>query len=295
MMKRFKKVYIEVTNVCNLACDFCIQNRRKAAFMEMAHFRRVIDEVKVYTDHVYFHLLGEPLLAPELEGFLDYCGEAGLRVNLTTNGTMVGKRRDTLLSSSALRKVSFSLHSFEANEAKIPFETYLSGILDFITEASVKGIICEMRLWNLDSAQLKGKNAENDRILDFITDALGLPDIEGMEGTGKGKSGLKLKENVYLGFQEKFQWPELQVNGGPVPQQAFCLGLRDQIGILVDGTVVPCCLDSQGTIRLGNIHDSPLDAILASERARGIYDGFTARKPVEALCRSCSYARKFVG
>jgi MoaA/NifB/PqqE/SkfB family radical SAM enzyme len=294
-MKRFKKVYIEITNVCNLACDFCIQNRRKAAFMEMAQFRRVIDEVKAYTDHVYFHLLGEPLLAPELGGFLHYCGEAGLKVNLTTNGTLVAQRRDILLSSKALRKVSLSLHSYEANLMDIPFETYLSGILDFIRAASVKGIICEMRLWNLDSTQLKGKNAENDRILDFITDALGLPDIEGMNGAGRGKSGLKLKENVYLGFQEKFQWPEIQVLGGAAPPQAFCLGLRDQIGILVDGTVVPCCLDSQGTISLGNIHESPLGAILASRRATGIYDGFTARKPVEGLCRSCSYAERFTG
>lgn len=293
-MKRFKKVYIEITNVCNLKCDFCIQNRRKAQFMEMAHFRRVIDEVKGYTDHVYFHLLGEPLLAPELEGFLRYCEEADLRVNLTTNGTLVAKRRNILLASKSLRKMSFSLHSYEANLAMIPFVTYLSGITDFIREASAKGIICEMRLWNLDSGQLKGKNEENDRILDFITESLGLPAIEGQNGTVDVRRGLKLMENVYLGFQEKFQWPELEVLSGTTSQQAFCLGLRDQIGILVDGTVVPCCLDSQGTISLGNIHEAPLQAILASERARGIYDGFTARKPVEALCRGCSYARRFV-
>lgn len=293
-MKRFKKVYIEITNVCNLRCDFCIQNRRKPAYMEMEDFRRIIDEIKDVTDHVYFHLLGEPLLSPGLEGFLRYCEESGLNVNLTTNGTLIKKEKDILLASRSLRKVSFSLHSYEANRQLISLESYLEDIMAFVRDASEKGVLCELRLWNLDSEHLKGKNEENDRILDFITGSLGLPDLEGTEGPGKGKRGLKLMKNVYLGFQEKFQWPELEVMEKDSPEKAFCYGLRDQIGILVDGTVVPCCLDSQGTIRLGNIHETPLQVILASERAKDINDGFTSKKPVEALCRSCSYARRFV-
>ena len=29
----YKKVYIEITNNCNLNCDFCIKNQRKNKFM----------------------------------------------------------------------------------------------------------------------------------------------------------------------------------------------------------------------------------------------------------------------
>lgn len=292
-MKRFKKVYIEITNVCNLRCDFCIQNRRTPEFMGMEDFRRIIDQIKDYTDHVYFHLLGEPLLSPGLEGFLKYCEEAGLKVNLTTNGTLVGKTREVLLASRSLRKVSFSLHSYEANRKMISLESYLQDIMDFVREASDKGIICELRLWNLDSSKGTGKNAENDRILGIIGESLCLQSISGMLDQAVAKTGMKLKPNVYLGFQEKFQWPELVVLEGGQSENAFCYGLRDQIGILVDGTVVPCCLDSQGTIRLGNVHDTALMDILDSERVRAIYDGFTNRKPSEALCRSCSYAQRF--
>lgn len=292
-MRRFKKVYIEITNVCNLSCDFCIQNRRPPEFMAMEDFRRIIDEIKGYTDHVYFHLLGEPLLSPGLEGFLHYCEEAGLKVNLTTNGTLTGKKRNILLASRSLRKVSFSLHSYEANRQLITLESYLLEIMDFVRDAAGKGIICELRLWNLDSGHQKGKNEENDRILGIVGESLCLPDLPGMLGQAAGKTGMKLKENVYIGFQEKFQWPELELLEENPVEESFCYGLRDQIGILVDGTVVPCCLDSQGTIPLGNIHETALTDILASERVEGIYDGFTSRKPVEALCRNCNYAQRF--
>lgn len=292
-MKRFKKVYIEITNVCNLSCDFCIQNRRAPEFMAMEDFSRIIAEIKGYTDHVYFHLLGEPLLSPELGGFLHCCEEAGLKVNLTTNGTMVAKMGDILLASPALRKVSFSLHSYEANRQLISLESYLRDIMDFVREAAEKGVICELRLWNLDSGKERGKNEENERILRILRESLCLPGGSDLPDSVEAKAGTKLKKNVYLGFQEKFQWPELGFLEDNPSENAFCYGLRDQIGILVDGTVVPCCLDSQGTIRLGNLHETSLRDILESERVRSIYDGFTNRKPAEALCRSCSYAHRF--
>ena len=60
--------------------------------------------------------------------------------------------------------------------------------------------------------------------------------------------------------------------------------------MLVDGTVVPCCLDSAGVLDLGNLFQQNLDEVLASPRARAIYDGFTRHKAVEPLCRRCGYA-----
>ena len=90
---------------------------------------------------------------------------------------------------------------------------------------------------------------------------------------------------------QKFKWPEQ--NEKMISEEIFCQGLRNQIAILVDGTVVPCCLDSEGKIDLGNIFDMPLKDILESKEVKLIYEGFSNRVAVEDLCKRCSYATRF--
>ena len=107
-MKRFKKVYIEITNVCNLSCNFCPKTKRESGFLSVDKFKKVINEVKEYTDHVYFHLMGEPLLNKDLAEFLDICAENNLKVNITTNGTLLNKQKDVLLNAKSLRQVNIS-------------------------------------------------------------------------------------------------------------------------------------------------------------------------------------------
>ena len=63
--------------------------------------------------------------------------------------------------------------------------------------------------------------------------------------------------------------------------------------MLADGTVVPCCLDHEGDIALGNIFEGSMEEILASERASAIYEGFRDHRATEELCRKCGYARRF--
>ena len=87
-----------------------------------------------------------------------------------------------------------------------------------------------------------------------------------------------------------FDWREPRL--APEDSQ-FCYGLRQQIAVLCDGTVVPCCLDSEGRLALGNLLSQEMDDILASPRARAIQKGFDARRPAEELCRRCGYAARF--
>ena len=143
-----------------------------------------------------------------------------------------------------------------------------------------------MRLWNLDSYSLKGDNKLNKEIVKKIKDQF---DFEGdlKEALDTNKS-VKLRDRLYLNGAEKFQWPAMNIK--PLGDRGFCHGLRDHFGILVDGTVVPCCLDGEGNIPLGNIYEEGIEAILNSERARNIYDGFSARKRVEELCKRCGYS-----
>ena len=230
------------------------------------------------TDYLYFHLLGEPLLHPELGALLRIAGELGFACMITTNGTLLPERGELLLTAERLRKVSISLQSFEANPGG-ELEGYLSGCLAFARKAAEKGVFCELRLWNRG-----GLETLNPAIRERLEACFPLP-------WEKSRNGWKLAERIWLDPGERFDWPDLDAPDRG--ERCFCYGLRNQIGVLCDGTVVPCCLDHEGDIPLGNLFTQELDEILASPRARAIYEGFSQRRAVEELCRRCGYRTKF--
>ncbi|APF22239.1 radical SAM/SPASM domain-containing protein [Clostridium butyricum] len=287
-MKKFKKIYIEITNVCNLSCNFCPKTSRKYEFMNKDSFEEIIKKIKGHTDHVYFHLMGEPFLNKNLEHFLDISGENNLKVNITTNGTLIKDVKNILIQSKSLRQINISLHSFEANDNETNFQEYIQNIINFIKETSEKTeIICSLRLWNLDG-KYKASNDMNIDIFKLFEEEFNL-DTK-LNEVFKEKHSFKLEDRVYISMGEKFKWPSLKDE--ELGERAFCYGLRDQIGILVDGTVVPCCLDSEGSIPLGNIFTQDLESIVNSERAVAIYNGFSGRKAVEDLCKKCGFINR---
>ena len=225
--------------------------------------------------------MGEPLLHPRLDAILAQAEELGLHVMLTTNGTLLGLRQNLLLSSPAVKKVSISLHSFEGSRRE-GLTDYLTGCLSFAKAAGEAGKKCALRLWNLGESNEYSRL--NGDILAALEEAFSPPWTEGRRGT-------TLAPNVFLEWGERFDWPDLSARDGQAP--TFCYGLRDQVGVLVDGTVVPCCLDHEGDIPLGNLFQNSLEDILDSPRARAIHDGFSQGQAREPLCRKCGFARRF--
>ena len=275
---RFRKVYLEISNLCNLSCAFCPGTRRAKRAMTEAEFTSLLPKLRPYTDFLYFHLMGEPLLHPKLETFLRLAGSAGFNVILTTNGTLLPRQQEMLLSTPGLHKVNISLHAFEANDLSMPFSDYLDGCFSFGKAAEGK-LLVSYRLWNNG-----GQDEKNEEILHAMARYFPQPWVVERRGT-------RIGERVYLEYGDKFDWPDLTAadGGGTV----FCHGLRDQIGVLCDGTVVPCCLDHEGDIALGNLHRQTMEEILESPRAKALYEGFSQRKATEELCRKCGYARRF--
>ena len=275
---RFAKIYLEISNLCNLRCAFCPGTGRMPRALNEAEFSTLIRKLRPYTDFLYFHLMGEPLCHPELETFLHLAGESGFRVILTTNGTLLAKHQQMLLSAPALHKVNISLHAFEANDLSIPFEDYLAGCFTFGKAAEGSKLVT-YRLWNQGGADEK-----NGQILDAMKQYF-------PEEWVRERRGTRIGQRVYLEYGDKFDWPDLSAPDGG--EKVFCYGLRDQLGILCDGTVVPCCLDHEGDIALGNLFEQDLQSILESPRAKAIYRGFSDGKAAEELCRRCGYARRF--
>lgn len=278
IMKRFRKVYLEISNKCNLSCSFCPGTRREKGAMTEDRFLLALEALRPYTDFLYFHLMGEPLCHPKLERYLTLAGEMGFRVIITTNGTMLRSRQEVLLGASGLHKINVSLHAFEANDLSVPFECYLQDCLAFGQAAQGKKIVV-YRLWNSG-----GADQRNEEILCALHQAFPDPWTPGRRGTAIG-------DRIFLEPGDKFDWPDLTAPETPGPY--FCYGLRDQLGVLWDGTVVPCCLDHDGDIALGNLFREDLGDILASPRAKAIFDGFSSNQAAESLCRRCGYATRF--
>ena len=278
-----KKAYLEITNLCNLSCVFCPGTRRPTGFLTPEDFSLLAGRLRPHTEYLYLHLMGEPLAHPQLEEILRRAGALGFRVMITTNGTLLEERGRLLLASPAVERVSVSLHSFEGNEGA-GLADYLDRCLRFACSASAGGKRCALRLWNLDGAGTRGANRQNGAILSALKEAFPGPWREGRRGT-------TLAPGVFLEWGEVFDWPDLSAPEGDGP--TFCYGLRDQVGVLWDGTVVPCCLDHEGDIPLGNLYRQTLAEILESPRARAIYDGFSWGRASEPLCRRCGFARRF--
>lgn len=282
MKKRFKRIYIEISNVCNLNCSFCSKSKRDARFMSKEEFSHIINDIKPFSDYVYFHVKGEPLLHPCLEDFLKICQNAKINVNITTNGTLLKEKEDILLSSKSLRQINISVHSFSENESD---KEYLDKVISFAKRASGKGIFAVLRLWNLTGERTTDQITENsiNRIGKIC------PEIDLLKEM-KERRSVTLGDNLFVSFEELFEWPTLKVKN---ESDGYCHGTRDQIAILSNGVVVPCCLDGEGVINLGNIFTQSFESIVNGEKLRAIYDGFTSRKAVEELCRKCTFKSRF--
>ena len=278
MAKRFHKIYLEISNVCNLRCSFCPGTKRQSRILQPQEFAGLMPVLRPWTDYLYFHLMGEPLCHPHLQEYLRLAGEAGFKVILTTNGTLLQKQQAILLDAPGLHKVNISLHAFEANDLAMSFTDYLAGCFAFGKAAEGKKLIC-YRLWNNG-----GQDALNEQILELLHRYFPEPWVVEPRGT-------RIGQRVYLEYGDKFDWPDLAAEDGG--QKVFCYGLRDQLGVLCDGTVVPCCLDHEGDLALGNLFREPLEQILVSERAKAILEGFSGGVAAEELCRKCGYARRF--
>ena len=277
-MKRFRKIYLEISNICNLKCNFCPGTKRKPMVMTEDAFSSLMPKLSPWSDYLYFHLMGEPLCHPQLKSFLQIASDSGFRIILTTNGTLLQKQQEVLLNAPALHKVNISLHAFEANDLCIPFSEYLQQCFAF-GQAVHGRFLVVYRLWNHGGAE-----ALNESILAAMEKVFPKPWKE-------ERKGIRISHRVYLEYGDKFDWPDLNAEDGG--DSVFCYGLRDQIGVLCDGTVVPCCLDHEGDIPLGNLYEEDLETILESPRAHALYTGFQKKKAAEELCRKCGYARRF--
>ena len=266
----YKKIYLEITNDCNLSCPFCIKNQRKKEYMNREDFLCILDKLKTFTKYLYFHVMGEPTLHPSINEYIDLASKY-FNINITTNGYLI----DRIKNNKNIRQLNISLESFNPNY-NVSLEKYMNNIFDTVDVLSKKTYI-SYRFW--------GNNKYNDEIIKLINKKYGT-NLE----LDKIKNNTTISKNIFVSIKDEFIWPDL--NNNYYEDRGKCYALRDHIGILVDGTIIPCCLDSKGTINLGNILKENLEDIINSTRYQSMLKGFKDNKKCELLCRKCSYKFK---
>ena len=268
------RCYLEITNICNLNCLFCPKTDREKRRLTFEEFDTLTDRLRGEIQFLYFHLMGEPMLHPLLPKFIETARAKGFVPVLTTNGTLLSQAQGVI--EARPHKIQISLHSHEGNKKEDAAE-YIDNVMQFATKAASYGTIVVLRFWNQG-----GYESTNEALTDLIARYLPTP-------WKKRYDGWKLADNIYLEYDKMFEWPDAERPEYAI-EESFCYALRNQIGILVDGTVVPCCLDHAGEINLGNLFHTSLQEILSSPRSQAIYEGFTRHTAVEPLCRRCGYA-----
>jgi len=264
--KLFKRVYIEITNACNLSCSFCILNKRHIDYLDIDKFNLILNKLESYTDYLYFHVLGEPLMHSKIKDFIDLASKR-FRVQITSNGYLIDRIKD----QSNIRRLNISLHSFDS-KYKVSLDDYMKNIFETVDSLIKNGTYVSLRLWI--------ENINQIEIVRLINEYYNCR-VDLTNGS------YKIKEQLYVEKFHEFIWPDL--DNDYYEEVGTCYAIRDHIGILVDGTIVPCCLDTKGIINLGNIYNDSIDDILNNERVLEMVEGFRAHRKKEELCKHCSF------
>lgn len=277
-MKKFKKIYIEITNICNLNCSFCSKDKRKKEFLSVSNFENILIKIKEYTDYIYLHVKGEPLLHPKLDEILFLCDKYKINVNITTNGTLLKEKISILNKHQCIKKINISIHCENDKE------NYIQEIFESVDNNFQEKIII-YRIWTLNQGQFD-TNSTNivEKLIAHYK--LSTDVVEKI----KKENNIKIANNTYIDKDNKFEWPDINKEDSST---GFCMALKTQLAILVDGTVVPCCLDSNGEIVLGNILHDNMQIILNSKRFLNLKKSFQDRNPCEKLCQKCTFKNRF--
>lgn len=267
---KLKKIYIEITNRCNLNCSFCIHNKRPFKDMTFDEYKMIINKIKNQTKEVYLHVLGEPLLHPNINEFIDYATNNGLLVNITTNGYLI----KNILNNHNINRLNISMHSYQ-EQTNLSLNDYLDNIFLVIDKLRSK-TFCSIRLWVSNHHTKKMLNYINER---YHTNILEIHD----------DMKEKITNNLIIDTNHEFIWPNL--NNHYYSESGTCRGLIDHIGILSDGTIIPCCLDSEGVIKLGNIYTNSLEEVYNKPIVTDMICGFKNNKKIHELCKHCYFLK----
>lgn len=273
----FKRIYIELSNYCNLNCVFCTPTDKSNRMLSLDQFKYIFDQVKEETDEVCLHVLGEPLIHPNFLEIIDYINQTDVKIMISTNARLIPSLSKDLINRR-IDTFNISLHStYTLND--LDRTVFINALLVFIDKyQEIHKSNMHLRLWADSNEMIK---LNNDKIRNQLFDYY--------KFSGEITSRIRFKERIILSYEHEFEWPSLDLKDS---FDGFCLGGKTHIAILANGIVTLCCLDSKGLTNLGNIFEHSLKEILEDTPYKDSIKAFRDNKCYFELCKHCTYKRK---
>lgn len=267
-----KRVYLEITNSCNLNCPFC-DYPKGHDFLSIDEIKDYLKQIKPYCNYVYLHIIGEPLLHPDFDEVLNTLDDMDMQLQLVTNGTLLYKYPD-ILNHSCLRKLSISVHSVNGINIDTDYFKTIDRLIETETDKNI-----ELRFYDKDNL--------SDNINNYLSQ---LEKKYSFTITSKTDS-YRIKDNVYIYYQKLFKWPD--INDEIISSNGTCHGAIDMIAINSKSEVTLCCLDPLGLNSIGNLKKNTLKDILESNQYLKYIESFKNHQLISDLCKRCTYRLRF--
>jgi len=286
---KFYRIYIELTNICGLRCSFCPSKNLANTTMDLNFFDSVVKQAKDFTNEIACHVVGDPLTLSTLSDYLDIIHKYKMKAILTTSGYFMKKHSYETLFHPAVKQINISLNAFNKNDTSITFEQYMRPILSICEEKvkQKKELFINLRMWNLDETM--SETAFNTELFTKLSSAFNI-ELNLEDLNPKEKKSIRLDHKVLLHFDNYFEWPSLDNKDYG---HGTCQGLSSHIGVLANGDVIPCCLDNDAVMKLGNLKEETLHNIINGTRATKMIEGFQKSLCSEEMCLKCSYKNRF--
>lgn len=275
---RLSRAHIEITNFCGLSCSFCEPVKNNKSIMDLTLFEKIHDELKGSVKEISYHILGDPLTVKNLDKYLDVSSRHGFSVSLTTSGFYLDAQPISTLFHPSVKQINISLSSFFANRTSKHFEEYMNKICEFAKKSSeTPKRFVNLRLWNYGDDKYDKFNSD---VLSYLSSFFAVDIKQDVDKT-------KLSSYVILVKDFMFTWPS--IDKIPIYKHGTCYAIESQIGFLCNGDIVPCCLDANGAMKLGNIQNTSLLDAVKSERATSMVNGFKKNMLIEQMCQTCGF------
>ncbi len=242
--------------------------------MPLELFEKVCKEVASLTPIITLHVLGDPCKLKNLNHYLSAARRFSLKVDLVTSG-VYWHDFETLLQD-VIYQISISLDAGLDNHNKLNQHRYIQKILEFCRYKFEKNSEVFLNLRIQDGTLEKHQN-----LIKPFLESFECVSLEGLKSQGRAR----LFKKSFLNIQKTFKWPNLNAPN-PLNQKSkipYCYGLIKQIAILSNGVVVPCCMDTQAHISLGDLNHTPLKDILKSQKSYGYQNPFFKGRSVRAF------------
>ena len=316
----FRKVFIELTNHCNMSCDFCPDSimTRKRGFMDLDLAKRIINELseKDMTRSIDFHLMGEPMLHPHYAELATYVHEKGLNAVLYTNCTLLNKKNISKLVSIPLSGMVLSVQSSNAGAfinrraRNINFEDYIKGVESFVHSWINSRNRTPLSIHYMTGLQdnSPGKELIKNRqecidILSYWRDFLHKIDPDSVEKyhflPKVNLNNLWSQYMIYPGISVFFKychtWDgqmlpagyQVRPNSRGICKEIIDRNKMSSFAILWNGETTYCCSDYDGSLELGNVSGRSIEDVYFGDKASHIRDMAEKEKIVHPTCQSC--------